>query len=109
MKSILLQYPDEASLAKILDDLTVLSRNIGQQGHRATAIFDSETTGLEGLATKCIQRAIPYTDADPGASVLADDQTIVTDGDIFNITGGTVTLDVGGGEVTGGTFAAEGG
>lgn len=58
MKIIQLQYPDEASLTKILDDLTVLSRNTGQKGHRAVVAFEANPA-LDGLETKLIQRSVP--------------------------------------------------
>ena len=58
MKTIELRYPDAAHLTKVLDDLTVLSRNRGQKGHMPTIAFDFEDDALEGLQTKLQQRGV---------------------------------------------------
>ena len=100
MKVIQLQYPDEASLSKILDDLTVLSRNTGQRGHRASAAFND--AGLEGLRAQLAQRSVPV--GTPVAGPLPGNQAVVTSGASIAITGGSVALTVAGSVVTGGAF-----
>lgn len=107
MKLIQLQYPDEAPLTKILDDLTVLSRNVGQKGLRPVVAFDHGDERLDSLATKLNQRQIANTDAGDGQ--LPDDQAIVEDGVPYAITGGEVQFTIAGNEITGGTFTPEGG
>src|SRR5690606_3290894 len=107
MRLIQLQYPDEASQTKILDDLTQLQKNIGQSGHRAVIVLDKEGDEvLESIATKLQQRGIATVQGEGGV-VLTDDEVIVEDGDSFEITGGSVSLTVSGGDVTGGTFTAD--
>lgn len=55
MKLVQLQYPDNVPTSKVLDDLTVLSRNSNQQ-HQAAAAFDD--ADFAGLRTSLIQRAV---------------------------------------------------
>lgn len=102
MKIIQLQYPDEASLSKILDDLTVLSRNTGQKGLRAKAAFDTADPALDGLSTKLTQRGVPQ--AAPVPNGLASTQAVVQAGTPIAITGGEVTFTVVNSEITGGAF-----
>jgi hypothetical protein len=105
MKLIQLQYPDEAHNRKIIDDLTVLSRNTGQRGHRAVAAFDTEDEALAGVADSLIQRSVPT-----GATVpqgLSSTEAIVSDGDPIAITGGSVELTVEDGVITGGTYTPD--
>lgn len=101
-KLVQLQYPDEASRTKIIDDLTVLSRNTGQAGHRAVAAFDDEADGFEGVRTNLIQRQVPVGSVIPPSTPPT--QATVTNGQVIPITGGSVTLTVAGGAITGGTF-----
>lgn len=104
MKVIQLQYPDQTHDRKIVDDLTVLSRNTGQAGHRARAAFDD--TALPGMRTKLVQRSVPLADAvEPGD--LPEDQVIVEDGDTIVVTGGSVVVTVAGGAITGGTYTPD--
>lgn len=108
MKLIQLQYPDEASNAKILDDLTQLSRGVGQPGHRPVVGFDHGAAELDGLATKLTQRGIAHVQA-TGTEGLPSDQAVVEDGVPVAITGGEVTFTVVDNEITGGTFDADAG
>lgn len=104
-KIVQLQYPDEVSRAKIIDDLTVLSRNTGQRGHRARVAFDDAAPGFEGIRSHLVRRSVPLADAVEPTD-LPENQAIVEDGDTFEVDGGTVTLNVAGGEVTA-TFVPE--
>ncbi|HEY3434252.1 MAG TPA: hypothetical protein VGK41_01230 [Solirubrobacterales bacterium] len=88
----------------MLDDLTILAQNLGQRGQRAEAFFDD--ADFEGMRTTLIQRAVPLAEAGEPQG-LADNQVVVTDGDSFDITGGSVELDVVDGEVTGGTYTPD--
>ena len=103
MKLILLQYPDATPDSRIVNDLTELSRGTGNRGQRATASFDDEA--LPGLRTKLAQRSVPLDTETPAA--LASNQLVVTSGDEFDITGGSVELTVVAGEVTGGTYTPD--
>lgn len=104
MKVIQLQYPDQTHDRKIVDDLTVLSRNTGQAGHRARAAFVDED--FEGMRSKLVQRSVPLADAvEPGD--LPENQAIVEDGDTIQVTGGSVVVTVAGGVITGGTYTAD--
>ena len=100
MKLVQLQYPDEASRTKIIDDLTMLSRNIGQAGHRAVAAFNDGAAGFEGIRNDLIQRQVPVGTLSP------PNQATVTSGTPIPVTGGTVVFTVVGGVITGGTFTA---
>ena len=104
-KIVQLQYPDEAHNRKIVDDLTVLSRNTGQRGHRAVAAFDTEDPAFEGVEKQLIQRAGPLGEvSEPEPPEPDPTEATVTNGQAIPITGGTVTLTVAGGVITGGTF-----
>lgn len=105
-KKILLVYPDQTSNRKIIDDLTVLSRNNGQKGHRAVATFADDDTALEGVATALVQRSVPHLNAPAAESALSSTQAIVEDGEAIAITGGSVEFTVEDGEITDGTFTA---
>lgn len=96
MKTVLLQYPDSTPAARIVNDLTELSRGTGPKGQRPAASFtDAE---FPGLRNKLLQRGVPLGNADIA---------VVTDGDEFAITDGTVALVVADGVVTGGTFTED--
>ena len=58
MKLVQLQYPDNVPLSKVLDDLTVLSRNSNPQ-HCAAAAFAAGD--FVGLRTQLVQRAVPVS------------------------------------------------
>lgn len=60
MKNIVLQYPDTTPTARILDDLTILSRDsVGPKGSGARVAFDKSDTALAGLETSLTKRGIP--------------------------------------------------
>lgn len=105
MKLIQLQYPDEAPLTKILDDITVLAKNNGQKGYRPVVAFDYDAASLTSLQTKLTQRQIATTDAGDGE--LPDDQAVVEAGIPYAVTGGDVTFTVAGNVITGGTFTPD--
>ena len=60
MKNIVLQYPDTTPNARILDDLTILSRESnGPKAAGGAVAFDTADEALEGLEDQLIQRGIP--------------------------------------------------
>lgn len=103
--TVQLQYPDQTPPAKVVDDLTVLSRNAGQRQHRAVAAFTDEEH--PGLRAKLLQRLVPMGELiEPEPDPLPPTQTVVDNGDTVTVDGATVTLVVAGGELTGGTLPA---
>lgn len=63
MKVITLNYPDSTPNSRILDDLTLLSRDsVGPKGNGATPAFDYDAPALAGLASQLGQRGIKTTD-----------------------------------------------
>lgn len=90
-----LQYPDQTPATKILDDLTVLSRNTGQRGHRAAAAIDPAATALIAtLGSKLVQRAIPTAAYEGGGGAPTD--ATVSNGDTLPLqtNGGTASGNV---------------
>lgn len=78
MQKVQLQYPDETPASKILDDLTVLSRNTGQKGLRGKAAIDPAATNLIAqLGSKLVQRQIP-------SAAYADDTLPATTAKVNN-------------------------
>ncbi len=96
-QNVQLQYPDQTPASKILDDLTVLSRNTGQRGHRAAAAIDpAETDLIAKLGSKLLQRAIPTADYQSGGGSP-------TDATVSN--GATLPLQTNGGTASGNVTA----
>lgn len=104
MRKIQLQYPDQTSDTKIVDDLTILSRATGPVHLRASAAFDD--AALPGVRAKLVRRIVPVAaDVDPD---IPANQAVVSNGQAIEITGGSVTFTVAGGVITGGVFTPEG-
>lgn len=61
MRTIQLQYPDQTSDAKIVDDLTLISRASGPSTLRGAAAFSD--TVLPGVRAKLAQRLVPLSGA----------------------------------------------
>lgn len=59
MKNIVLQYPDTTPNARILDDLTILSRDsVGPKAAGGAVAFDTADEALEGLESALNKRGI---------------------------------------------------
>ena len=80
MRTIQLQYPDHTSDAKIVDDLTILSRNIGQKHHRAAAAFSDAS--LPGVRTKLAARLVPLADSVEPEPLPATDAIVSNGGTV---------------------------
>lgn len=61
MRTIQLQYPDQTSDAKIVDDLTLISRASGPSTLRGAAAFSDAV--LPGVRAKLAQRLVPLSGA----------------------------------------------
>lgn len=63
MKNIVLQYPDTTPNARILDDLTILSRESnGPKAAGGAVAYDLEQVNLAGLQSQLAQRGITAVD-----------------------------------------------
>ena len=65
MKNIVLQYPDNTPNARILDDLTILSReSAGPKAAGGAVAFDKANAALAGLESSLAKRGIASADFD---------------------------------------------
>lgn len=61
MKIVELQYPDEASSSKILDDLTEMAANFGRRGHVPAVFIHAEGVAAD-ISVKLQRRGIRVAD-----------------------------------------------
>lgn len=109
MRTIQLQYPDQTSDAKIVDDLTLISRATGPSTLRGAAAFSDAV--LPGVRAKLARRLVPLASAVVPEPLPAT-QAIVDNGEtvpVRNSAGAdshNATAVVAGGELSGVNLAA---
>lgn len=103
---ILLEYPSASPVTRVLNDLTELARAEGPGGQQpAISIAGDDPTQVGYVKTRMAQIRKPLADYTPGGDLPAT-SAVVTNGQVLNVTGGTVTLTVAANVVTAAYTAA---